>query len=130
MFLVAFIFALVDKFQHLSVYDLLALALLVIISILTDFFSGVIGAKYGGASRQSIIAGLCGMIVGLILLPPFGGLLGIFFGVLIWEIVKRKDRNKAIKAATASVIGSLAGMVVSLILSVLFIVFFILLSVR
>jgi len=130
MFLVALIFGLVNHFQQMTWQNLVVLGVILIISIITDAVSGIIGAKYGGASKQSMIAGFIGMIVGVMALPPFGGLLGIFLGVMIWEIISRSNRKKAMRAASASLIGSVAGMLLSLLLSLLFIVLFILFAIK
>lgn len=130
MFFVALIFTLIDKFQHLSGLNLIILGMIAVLSLLVDYFSGILGAKWGGASRWAIIGGLLGLIIGLILLPPFGGILGLFAGILISEIVMFRKYKKALKAATGGLLGTLAGIVINLILGVLFLVLFVVWAIR
>lgn len=125
MFVIALIFSFIDRFQHISVANLIILGIILIVSILADTFSGLLGAKYGGASKRSIMMGTIGLVIGSFLLPPFGGLAGLFLGVLLTEIIYKTNKQKAMRAASGSLLGSLAGMFMSLILSILFIVLFI-----
>ncbi len=128
MFLVALIFGFINHFQQLTWQDILILVAILIVSTIVDIFSGCVGAKYGGANKKSIYAGMLGMLIGTFLLPPFGGLIGIFVAVLIWEMTVHSNHRKAIKAAGASLLGSIAGMVINLLISILFIVLFVVLA--
>lgn len=130
MFVVALIFGFVDRWQHLSVRELIILGVIMIVSFINDYVSGVLGAKYGGASKKSLLYGVVGMILGLIVASPFGGIPGLFIGILVAEIVMFKDHKKALKAATGSLIGTIAGMLISLFLALLFLVLFILFSIK
>lgn len=125
MFGITLIFAFIDKFQHLKLYELIILGILMLLSFLNDYFTGLIGAKYGGAAKISLVVGLIGTIIGLIMFPPFGGILGLFLGILAAEFIVFKDHIKALKAATGGLIGTLVGMLVSLILAIIYLVLFI-----
>lgn len=124
MFGITLIFISIDKFQHLKSYELIILGILMLLSFANDYFCGLIGAKYGGAAKISLVAGLIGMIIGLIIFPPFGGVLGLFLGILAAEFIVFKDHIKALKAATGGVIGTLVGMIISLILALVYLVLF------
>lgn len=130
MFTMALVYGFIDGFERLTLVNIVFLGAIFFISVLIDFFSGLIGAKYGGASKQSVLAGMAGMIVGTLLLPPFGGLLGIFIAVMVWEIRRHANRKKALRAASASLLGSLSGMIATLILSIVFIVLFVAYAIR
>lgn len=125
MFGITLIFISIDKFQHLKSYELIILGMIMILSLANDYFTGLIGAKYGGATKISLITGLIGVIIGLIVFPPFGGILGLFFGILVAEFIIFKDHLKALKAASGGVIGMLVGMIISLILALVYLVLFI-----
>jgi len=125
MFIIALIFGFIDKFQHLTTLNIIILAALAVASIVIDYLSGLIGAKIGGASREAIILGIVGLIIGLIIFPPFGSAIGLFLGILASEILHFKDIKKALKSATGGLLGSLAGTAIQLILSILFLVLFI-----
>lgn len=124
MFTIALIFGFVDKFQHLSVTQLIILGVIALVSFINDYLTGLLGAKYGGAAKKSLIFGVIGMLIGVIVAPPFGGFPGLFAGILIAELVSFKDHLKALKAATGGLIGSVVGTIVTLILALVFLVLF------
>lgn len=124
MFLVVFIFALIDKFVHFSWIEILILGIIAIISIFIDYFSGIIGAKYGGATKTALFFGFIGLIIGLVVFPPFGAIIGLFLGVLISELSFHGNHKRAIKSASYSVFGALTGILINLVLAVLFFILF------
>lgn len=123
MLLVALTFGGVTTFSELTGNEIGILAIIAVASIAIDYLAGVLGAKYSGASARALGAGFLGMLIGLILLPPFGGLIGLFCGVLLVEL-RDRTRHEALRAATGSLLGSLAGIVLNLLLAVLFLVLF------
>jgi len=130
MFIIALIFGFIDKFQHLTTLNIIILASLAVASIVIDYLSGLIGAKIGSASREAIILGIVGLIIGLIIFPPFGSAIGLFFGILASEIIHIKNLKKALKSATGGLLGSLAGTALQLILAILFEVLFIIFALK
>lgn len=124
MFAMAAVYGFIDGFQNLTPINLGILGGILIASIFIDYFAGVLGAKYGGASRKGIFCGFVGLIAGLILFPPFGGFLGIFMGVLTAEFIFYKDKTKALKAATGSLLGSVSGVLINTCIAVVFFILF------
>jgi len=120
MFVIALIYGFVDKFNHIGAWELGILALIMLIGFMVDYFSGIVGAKYGGAAQKSMLFGILGMIIGIMIFPPFGGLVGVFIGILLSEIINHGNGERAFKAAKGGLIGSIVGTIVSLILSVIF----------
>ncbi len=120
MFVVALIYAIVDKFTRLSSQELMILGGITVASLIIDYLSGVLGAKFGGASKKAILYGTIGLILGLVFFPPLGSIIGLFLGVFIVELSEQKDRAKAIKAATGSLLGSLAGIAINIVLALIF----------
>ena len=125
MFGVTLIFGFIDQWQHLSYINITVLGVIMLVSFLAEYLTGLIGAKYGGAAKISIVFGFVGMLIGLIVFPPFGGIAGLFFGILVSEFLHFKDHIKALKAASGGLIGTLAGMLISLILAITYVVLFI-----
>jgi hypothetical protein len=125
MFGITLIFGFIDQWQHLNYVELTILSFVMLVSFAAEYLTGLIGAKYGGATKISIVFGLVGMLIGLIVFPPFGGVAGLFLGILVSEFVTFRDHIKALKAASGGLIGTLVGMLVSLILAILYIVLFI-----
>jgi len=130
MFVIALIFGFLDKFTHLTITNIVVLLLITLVSILVDYFSGILGAKYGGAGKQSMILGLIGFLFGLLISPPFGGFVGLFLGILIAELYYFKDHLKALKAATGGLLGTVFGMIINLLLGISFLGLFILFAFR
>ena len=130
MFIISLIFGFVDKFAHLQPWELGVLAGIALISILNDYLSGLIGAKYGGAAQKSMLYGIIGMIIGLIIFPPFGGLIGVFVGILITELIRGTNQEKSIRAATGGLVGSIVGMIVTLVLAIIFLFLFTIFAVK
>jgi len=125
MFLLALVLGFIDKFSHLTISNVVILLIITLASVAIDYFSGILGAKYGGASGKSMLWGILGLIVGVILFPPFGGFFGLFLAVIISELVLHGNNKKAIRAASGSLLGTLAGIIINLILALLFLGLFI-----
>lgn len=130
MFVISLIYGFVDRFQHLNWRELLILGVITLIAMLNDYLSGMLGAKYGGAAQKSILFGIIGMIIGLVLFPPFGGLVGVFLGILLAEIINHGNREKALRAATGGLVGSIVGMGVTLVLAIIFLFMFVIFGVK
>ena len=126
MFIVAAVFGLINDFTDLTIQNLGILGGILIASILIDYLAGLLGAKFGGASKKSLLYGLLGIIIGFIFMPPLGGFLGLFAGILFGEfVVNGKSGAKALKAATGSLMGSFVGFLISILLAVAFFTTFI-----
>lgn len=130
MWLVALGFGVVDRFVHLTGRDLGILAIIALLSFAVDYFAGVLGAKYGGAAARSMASGLIGLVIGVILLPPFGGLIGLFIGIMASELQMRRSRSQAVRAATSGLIGSVMGIGINFLLALIFVIAFIALAWR
>ncbi len=124
MFLVVLIYGFVDQFEHIEPWHLAIFGAMVILSTVIDYSSGLIGAKFGGASKSSLVFGLCGLVIGLIALPPFGLFLGLFLGVFIGELTQMKHHTQAFKAASYSFLGVVGGTILNVILAMVFFTIF------
>jgi uncharacterized protein YqgC (DUF456 family) len=126
MFAIALVAAMLDGFVHLSSTDIGVLAILSVLVILADVFSGMIGAKAGGAHWSSAIWSIVGFIAGSLLIPVpvLGSLTGMLLGVLVSEWYRTKDVRHANKAALGTFWGWLAGTGFKLVASVAFLVLF------
>lgn len=128
MFAFSLLFVAFDQFLHISATGLTILAGIWILSVCIDYASGILGAKYGGASAKSIVYGVAGMILGSLFFIPFGSFAGLFLGVLIAEFLAHKNEMRAFKAASGGVIGSIVGVGINAFLAFTFIVLFIIFS--
>ncbi|MBP6965365.1 MAG: DUF456 domain-containing protein [Armatimonadetes bacterium] len=125
MFVVAVVFGFVNHWEHLHPWELAILFAIVLLSVLVDYLAGMLGARYGGAGRRATMWGLVGLVVGLLVFPPFGGIIGLFVGVLVAELARGRSQFHALCAAAASLLGSLAGILGNFFLALVFLVSFI-----
>lgn len=126
MFLVVLGYAVIGKFQVITGNELLVLGGIAIASIGVDYLTGVLGARFAGASLKSLFIGLVGLLIGLLLVPPIGGLVGLFIGIFLGELFRHRDQSRALRAAAGGLLGSLTGIVINLLLALLFIILFLL----
>jgi uncharacterized protein YqgC (DUF456 family) len=131
MFAIALVAAFFDGFVHLSGFDIGVLAALSVLVMLVDVFSGVVGAKAGGAHWSSVIWSIVGFVVGSIVIPVpiLGSLAGMFLGVLVSEWYRTRDMRHANRAALGSFWGWVAGTGFKLAASVVFLVLFVVLGI-
>ena len=91
------------------------LGILMAASFLIDYIASLLGAKTLGATWRGMLGALIGIILGLILLPPFGIIIGPFVGAIIFEWSFGREVREASKAGIGAVVGVLLGMVGSAI---------------
>ena len=88
---------------------ILVLTGFMLVSLVLEFVSGSMGAKYFGATRWGAIGGILGAVVG-IFYGPVGLLLGPVAGVLLGELLGGKGVLPAGRSAWGTVLGTVAGM--------------------
>ena len=108
-FLIILLFTILSSFSYVSGGQMIVFGVIAILSLLVDYGSGVLGARFGGAHRQSILAGVLGGIFGTIFFPPFGAMLGIPLFVFISESSLKKNRLQSVKSAGYSLLGAIGG---------------------
>lgn len=89
--------------------------LVTVIVTLLDYLIPGAGVKKLGGSRYGMIGALAGVLLGLLLFPPFGIIIGPLAGALAGELIAGRKMHVAFKAALGSVAGVLAGIVLKLI---------------
>lgn len=110
-------------FEVISVTTLLTLAVIMVLSFLVDYLSGLVGAKKYGASRWGVIGAFLGGILGLFFGLP-GLLVGPFVGAFVAELATGKAPKEAMLIGWGSFIGVLGGGVVKTILAIAMVIIF------
>jgi uncharacterized protein YqgC (DUF456 family) len=100
-----FIYALAEGFQIIGWPTLLALVILTLLATTADIWASTVGAKMGGASGWSVLLGLVGGLVGLLLFSLPGAIIGAVGGVLLTEIIRVGDWRQALKAGSGWMLG-------------------------
>ncbi|NHN26586.1 DUF456 family protein [Flavobacterium jejuense] len=108
-------------------YWILGITLFIALSIvILDYIIPAKGTKRFGGSKYGIWGTNIGLIVGLLTPIPFGFLIGPFIGALVGELLfDKKDHNRALKAATGSLIGFLASTFMKFVVSIIYLGLFI-----
>jgi uncharacterized protein YqgC (DUF456 family) len=117
------------RFDPFSVRILVIMAIIVLVVSLLDYIVPIWGTKKFGGTRAGVRGSTVGLIVGVILLPMMGivlgpfGLIGIiggpFIGALIGEKYAGQSSDKAFRAAIGSFIGFLTGTFMKLAVSLI-----------
>ena len=94
---------------------ILALVILMAASFLIDYIATLLGAKTLGATWRGMLGALVGLILGLIMFPPFGLIFGPFVGAIVFEWAFGREVREASKAGVGAVAGVILGMVGSAI---------------
>jgi uncharacterized protein len=100
------------------------LAVLTLVAYAIDMVSGVMGAKWFGASKWGIAGVLVGGLVGLFFGLP-GWILGPLIGGLVFELaLAKRDFSAAMKGSWGTVLGSGVGILARLVTAVLMVTAF------
>jgi uncharacterized protein YqgC (DUF456 family) len=121
----AFLYAVVDGFQVVGWPTLVVLGLLTLLATTADIWASSAGAKLSGASGWSIVTGLIGGLIGLVVLSLPGAIIGAVAGVLLTEIIRLGDWQKALKAGSGWLIGWAISAVVQLGIGLIMVVIFV-----
>jgi uncharacterized protein len=89
-----------------------------------DLIVPVMGAKRFGASRQGMIGGAIGIVVGLFLFPPIGIILGPLVGTILGDLIAGGTIVAAVNSGVGSLIGFLVGTSVKLAYCIGIVIYF------
>ena len=90
---------------------------IVVVVTAIDYVVPAYGTKKLGGSKRGIWGSVIGLIIGFILFPPFGIIIGPLLGAFLGELSAGKDSNKAFMSALGSFMGFLLGTILKLIIS-------------
>jgi len=109
----------------ISWMGLVAIALLLILSLVVDWAGGAVGAKYYGASRWGIVGALTGGMVGIFF--PFPGLIiGPLIGAFAFEMAFAKKKIKpAGKSTWGTFLGSVGGLIAKVVVALAMVIWFV-----
>ncbi len=122
--LAALVYALAEGFQAVGWPTLLVLGVLTIIATSADIWASSVGAKVGGASGWSVVAGLIGGLAGFLVFNLPGSIIGAILAVLLTEIVRVGDPRQALRAGSGWMLGWLLSAVLQLVIGLIMVAVF------
>lgn len=125
IFLAALGYGFYEHFQNVTVTILVILFFLMAVSLLVDYFAGVVGAKKYGATKYGAWGSFVGGFVGVLLFNIPGLLIGPFVGAVIGEKVGGKKTDQALKVGLGTVFGLAGGAFFKFVLAVAMIIIYI-----
>ncbi|MCO7724810.1 DUF456 domain-containing protein [Myroides odoratimimus] len=94
---------------------------MIAISIL-DYIIPAQGTKKFGGSKYGVWGTNIGLVVGIFAPIPLGFIIGPFIGALVGELIyNSKEKGRALRAATGSLIGFLVSTFMKVVVSIIFI---------
>ena len=100
-------------FGQVSVWVLVLLGLLTLVSFAVDFWATAHGARRVGASRKAVVGAVIGTFAGLFFFPV-GLLVGPFAGALVGEMLHGREWRHATKVGFGTWIGVVLAVVLKL----------------
>ena len=104
--------------HELSTTTLVITGIIMAIVTALDYVVPMLGAKKFGSSREGVIGGMIGIVVGLFFFPPFGIILGPLVGTVIGDIISGGTFTKALNSGVGSLLGFIVGTSIKLIFSI------------
>jgi uncharacterized protein len=96
-------------FDRIDVATIVWVAVLAALAQGFDLLGNLIGARRFGAGRAGIWGGVVGSLIGLVLLPPWGFLVGALLGATSFEVLAGRPPREAWRAGVGALLGTLAG---------------------
>ena len=96
---------------------LVTMAGITVFVTILDVIVPAVGARRFGASRAGFWGAVIGMILGILVFPPFGVIAGAFMGAIAGEWMGGKQTREALRAGWGVFVGVLVGMALKLTVS-------------
>jgi uncharacterized protein YqgC (DUF456 family) len=94
------------NWEPFSLSFLIIMGGLAVLVTILDYVVPLVGAKKYGASKLGVWISMIGMLIGVLLFPPWGMLFGAFVGALAGELLAGKEGRKSLQAAWGVFVGN------------------------
>jgi len=109
----------ITGFSGIDVEFIIWTGVLTLLAQGVDLIGTWLGSRYFGARRVGVVGGVIGAFVGLLVLPPWGLLLGALGGATLAEALTGRSGTEALKSGVGALVGTLGGMVGKAVILVL-----------
>lgn len=113
MFMGAWLLAYSQDYQVIGSTALIVMGVLLAVAMALDYVSGLLGAKFTGASKEALWGSVIGGLVGLFFALP-GMVFGPLVGAAAGEFWARRNLLRAGKVGVGTFIGFIVGVVAKL----------------
>lgn len=124
-YLALVVLSLARGWQTFSVAALVVLGSLAVLVTVLDNVLPLFTARKWGAGKAGIWGSVIGMLAGMLLLPPFGAIVGTFAGAVLGELLFGRKDGDSLKAGWGVFAGTMLAMAVKLAVSGAIAVFYI-----
>jgi uncharacterized protein YqgC (DUF456 family) len=104
---------------------LIVMGALTLLTMVLDYVLPMAGAKKFGSTKRGFWGAFFGMVIGVVLFPPFGMIIGAFIGAVAGELSAGKKNAEAMKAGWGVFLGVITALILKLAISGIMIFFFI-----
>ena len=105
-------------------FVLITLSVAVAIGLI-DYLIPIIGVKKLGGSKSGQVGTFIGLVLAIIIIGPFGILVGPFIGAIIGEMANNKSFSESLKPAFGSLVGIVAGTIIKFCLTFSYLYFYV-----
>lgn len=99
------VFAIVTGMEAVGWGTLVVVTIIALVTGTADLWLPLLGAKKTGAGGWSMVLGAVGGIIGTVMLPLIGTVIGYGVGILLGEVLRHRDLRLGLKAS----VGGMAG---------------------
>ena len=104
---------------------LIVMGALTLLTMVLDYVLPVAGARKYGSTKRGFWGAFFGMVIGVVLFPPFGMIIGAFLGAVVGEISAGKKNAEAMKAGWGVFLGVITALILKLLVSGIMTFFFV-----
>ncbi|MEC7879870.1 MAG: DUF456 domain-containing protein [Bacteroidota bacterium] len=105
-------------------FVLITLSVAVAIGLI-DYLIPIIGVKKLGGSKSGQVGTFIRLVLAIIIIGPFGILVGPFIGAIIGEMANNKSFSESLKPAFGSLVGIVAGTIIKFCLTFSYLYFYV-----
>jgi uncharacterized protein len=115
------IYGILTGWQSFGLGTMLFWAAVSIVSLMLDYYAGLLGTKRYGASIFGMWGSVVGAVVGFLLVSLPGLVIGTFLGAYVGELWAGRASRDALRAGKGALVGLLGGTIVKFVIGVVMI---------
>ncbi len=110
-----FVFAIGTGFTKISILATVIFFIVMVITMIIDFFLPILGAGKYKASKWGILGSIFGSFLGIFIWGLWGTVVGPFLGAVFGELATGRDHKAALRIGLGTIIGLIVGGILKII---------------